>query len=191
MCCVYQVPAPVSADFSQDFEDLVLQYLYNQWSISNPAKDPLGKTGVDGTKVQFRPGFPDYVKPFQVLCLQTSTRVADRNDPHSWHFFTQLEIRIIRAFEFQRDNVAVELGNMEREVERIINTYTTNAIPGISDIIYLSRQRDYGNLSRTTATAKRTSGGLGQGVVNSSASWATTTWESVTICELSYYKEVV
>lgn len=187
---VYQVPGLAPNDFTTDFEDLVLQFLYNQWSISNPAKDTTGKTGVDGSKVQFRPGFPDYSKPFEVLCLQTNTRVADLNDPFSWHFFTQIEIRIVRAYEAQRDNIAPELGNMEREVERIINTYTPNAINGIQDIIYHGRQRDYGNLARTTATAKRNVLPGSAGIV-SAASWANSTWESVVFCELSYYKEVV
>lgn len=186
---VYQVPV-LAADFTTDFEDLMLNYLYSQWSISNPAKDPTGKTGIDGSKVQFRPGFPDYSKPFEVLCLQTNTRVADLNDPFSWHFFTQLEIRIVRAYEAQRDNIAPELGNMEREVEKIINTYTPNAINGIQDIIFRGRQRDYGNLARTTATAKRNLKGSA-GLVSSAGSWSTSTWESVVFCELSYYKEVI
>lgn len=182
---VYQVPA-LSSDFTADFEDLVIQYLFTKWSISNPGKGAT-KTGTDGTKVQFRPGFSDYAHPFQVLCLQTTTRVANMNDPYSWHMFTGVEIRIIRAYEPTRDNIAVELGNMEREVERIINEYTMNDINGIQDFIFISRSRDYGNLSRTTATAKRNV--LGTGGIVGGASWANSTWESVTMAEVSYYKE--
>ena len=186
--CVYQVPQ-LSSDFLVDFEDLVIQYLFDEWSIANPGKGAT-KTNTDGSKVQFRPGFPDYSKPFEVLALQTSTTVRDRNDAYSWHMFTQIEVRIVRAYEIQRDNVSPELGNMEREVERIINEYNIDDINGIHDIIFMGRQRDYGNLSRNTATARRNILGAGAALA-SSVSWANSTWESVTLAELSYIKERV
>lgn len=184
----YQVPGLAPNDFTTDFEDLLINYLFTQWSISNPAKGLTTTSLTD--KVNFRPGFPNYATNYEVLCLQTSTRVADRNDPYSWHFFTQMEIRMI-AKERTRDNIAPQLGNMEREIERIINTYPHNAINGIQDIIFISRQRDYGHLSRNIATAIGSKQGSRATASAVSASWATSSWESVILCELSYYKEVV
>ena len=177
----YQVPT-LAADFTADFENLVNTYLHAQWSISNPAKDT-GTTGTDGTKVQFRPGFPNYSKPFEILTLTTSTVPANRNDPYSWHFFTTVEIRIVRSMELQRDNIAVELGNMEREVERIINSYTINGINGIQDFIFVNRNRDYGNVGGTATGAGSR--------VNTAKNWAASAWQSVTTATLSYYKELI
>ena len=174
----YQVPI-LAADFSQDFEDMVITYLFNEWNIANPAQDAAA-TGSDGTKVHFRPGFPDGSKPFEILCLTTQTIPANRNDPYSWHFFTTIEIRIVRSMEMARDNLAPELGNMEREVERIINSYVSDDIPGVQDFIFLSRNRDYGSTG-SAATSR----------VNTAKNWAASTWQSLTIAQLSYYKEIV
>ncbi len=184
----YQVPGLAPNDFVVDFEDLLILYLWTKWTETVP---PRGTTLTSlGPDINFRPGFPNYSVTYEILCVQTNTRVADLNDPHSWHFFTQLEIRIV-AREITRDQIAVQLGNMERELERIINQYGHNDIPGIQDIIFQGRQRDYGNLSRNTATARGAKQGSRAVASASAASWTTSTWESVTVIECSYYKEIV
>ena len=162
--------------------------MWDKWTETVP---PRGETLTSlGEDISFRPGFPSYAVPFEILCVQTNTRVANLNDPYSWHMFTMMDIRIV-AREMTRDNIAVQLGNMEREVEQIINLYTDDDIPGIQDIVFQSRMRDYGNLSRNVASARQSRSGSKAAAAATAASWSTTTWESVTSCEMSYYKEVV
>lgn len=175
----YQVPG-LSADFTTDFEDLVLTYLFTKWSISGSNKPQKGLTAQDvSADLRFKPGFPDNLKPYEVNCLRTDTTVANRNDPNSWHLFTTVEIRLT-ATRLSKDNVDPELGNMEREVQRIINSYPINDINGIQDLIYLGDSRDYGTASTATGTGIRTP-----------MTWASSRWSTVVRVNLSYYKELI
>lgn len=167
------VVAGLVGDFITDFEDLVLSYIFAEWSISAPAK---GTTPQDtNATLRFKAGMPDGLKPYEINALQLETRVSDKNDPQSWHFFTDVEIRIT-AERIARDNIDPELGNMEREVQRIINQYPDQDIPGISDLIFNRMLRDYIGNTRS-ATGRRT--------VTTALS---SKWSSVTTVSLSYYK---
>ena len=178
MSSTYQVPN-LAADFTVDFEDLLLDYLFSKWSTTDPLK---GATPQDtASNLRFKPGFPDNFKPYEINALTISTRIATRNDPYSWHFFTLMEVRTT-ATRLSKDNVDPQLGNMERELERIINTYPQNDIPGIQDMIYIGFSRDYAGASFAQTRA----------VTGSSiSSWSSSRWSSVTSFELSYYKEIV
>ena len=174
----YQVPG-LSADFTTDFEDLVLSYLFTKWSISGANKPQKGLTAQDvSADLRFKPGFPDNLKPYEINCLRTETAVAQRNDPYSWHLFTTVEVRLT-ATRLSKDNVDPELGNMEREVQRIINSYPQNDINGIQDIIYLGDIRDYG-VQSASSTGIRTP-----------TTWASSRWSTVVRIQLSYYKELI
>ena len=166
------IVAALPGDFTTDFEDLLLSYIFAEWSISTPAK---GTTPQDtAASLRFKAGMPDGLKPYEINALQTETRVSDKNDPQSWHFFTTVEIRIT-AERIARDNIDPELGNMEREVQRIVNQYPANDIPGIADLIFSQMSRDYTGFA---------TGGARRALTTALSS----RWSSVTLVSLSYYK---
>lgn len=164
--------AGLPADFTTDFEDLLLSYIFAEWSISDPAK---GVTMQDtASSLRFRPGFPDNLKPYEINALTTNTTISQRTDPQSWNFFTTVEIRTT-VQRIARDNIDPQLGNMEREVQRIINQYQSNEITGIQDLIYVSSSRDYRGIHTTAATT-------------TAGTWSLSRWSATTNVNLSYHK---
>ena len=164
--------AGLPADFTQDFEDLLLAYIFQEWSIADPAK---GVTPQDtNSSLRFRAGFPDNLKPYEVNALTTNTSISQRTDPQSWNFFTTVEIRT-SVQRIARDNIDPQLGNMEREVQRIINQYQSNEITGIQDLIYVSSNRDYRGITSTAATT-------------TTGTWSLSRWSSTTSVQVSYHK---
>jgi hypothetical protein len=174
MAATYVV-AGLAGDFVSDFEDLVLGYIFTKWSISAPAK---GSTPQDTTAtLRFKAGMPDGLKPYEINALQTDTKVADKNDPHSWHFFTSVEIRVT-AERIARDNIDPELGNIEREIQRIVNQYPANDIAGISDLIFMGMSRDYFGISGTGTSIRQAT----------RTTALSSRWSSTTSILVSYYK---
>ena len=164
--------AGLPADFTDDFEDLLLAYIFAEWSITEPRK---GATMQDtASSLRFRAGFPDGFKPYEVNTLATSTTISQRTDPQSWNFLTTVEVRLT-VKRIARDNIDPQLGNMEREVQRIINQYHSNEITGIQDLIYVSSNRDYRGIQTTAATT-------------TAGTWSLSKWSSVTNVNLSYHK---
>jgi hypothetical protein len=174
MAATYVV-AGLAGDFVSDFEDLVLSYIFTKWSITTPTK---GSTPQDTVApLRFKAGMPDGLKPYEINALQTDTKVADKNDPQSWHFFTSVEIRVT-AERIARDNIDPELGNMEREIQRIVNQYPQNDITGINDLIFMGMSRDYFGSSGTTGTIRQ----------SRRTTALSSRWSSVTSVLVSYYK---
>ena len=60
-----------------------------------------------------------------------------------WLYEAQFEI-IVSAKRLARDNVDAQLGNVEREIQRIVCLYTPNDIDGVDDIFYRGQERVYG-----------------------------------------------
>lgn len=137
---VPELSSPGNAvDFSTDFEDMLINYVYQEWGIADPPK-PANMVG--DTKIQFRPGFPAYNTPYEVLCLQHETTLIDKVSAQQYHYQTVCEIRLVEN-HIKRDQVDPQLGNMEREIQRIVNQHKYNEIPGIHRILYLSSRRLY------------------------------------------------
>ena len=137
----WQVPE-ISADFSEDFEDLLVNYLWNNWSITNPEKGASMKpnTTTETNKVSFNAGFPDYHRTYNVSCLQTITVPTEVFSGKSRYQFNTTVLVQLRMKRIERDAIAVDpqLGNMEREVERLVVQYKTDPqdIPGVKDLLF-------------------------------------------------------
>jgi hypothetical protein len=130
----WQVPE-LGTDFTQDFEDTIIQYIFDKWSINNPEKDSQMQTD-ESDKVQFKAGFSDFSQPYEVCCVQTRTQPLEKIDG-KFVFTTGLDV-MVRMQRINRDAIDFEpeLENMEEEIMRIVEDYVPNEIVGIKDLIY-------------------------------------------------------
>lgn len=182
------------ADFSQDIENIIIDYLYQEWSILDPAK-PSSKTGI-GQNIEFRPGFDRGMPTYQVLCIQTDTEVTPHDvSIRSWKFVTRVEITVITNKMGDIDNVKPQLGYMEREVQRILNQYNPYEIPGIINVSFQGQTRVYddiiagsmrnpqirGSRGGSTKSTTTSSGGVGN--------WFTSRWKTRIFADIEYYKD--
>lgn len=139
----------IGADFTEDFEDTIIQYIYDKWSINNPAKGTTLQTDYESEPdtISFKPGFPDYFRPYECACVQARTEPLEKIGG-KWVFTTGLDI-MVRMKRIERDAIEVDpqLENMEEEVQRIVEDYIPNEITGIMDLVYsdnVSTERVYG-----------------------------------------------
>jgi len=164
----------LNADFSQDFEDIIIQYMYDNWLETNPAKGTVLKPNneIEPDKVSFKPGFPDFFKPYEVAIVQTRTTPLEKIGG-KWMFVTGLDV-MVRMKRIEKDGIAydIQLENMEREVQRIVENYIPNSIVGIKDLIY----------DDTVSTEK---------VYGARDTWAKSDWRTVVHIKVFYEKEDV
>ena len=162
----------LGADFTQDFEDIIIQYIYDKWAINNPAKGTTMQTDYESEPdtISFKPGFPDFFRPYEVACVQTRT-TPEEEMGGKFVFTTALDI-MLRMKRIERDAIEVDqqLENMEEEMQRIIEDYTQNEIPGIMDLVY------DGNIST-------------ERVYNARDSYAKSDWRSIVHIKVFYQKE--
>lgn len=129
-------------DFQADFEDLLIQYVYDKWTETDPAKgtamqpDPIAEPDTIG----FRSGFPDYFRPYEITAIQTVTipLEGEQTTGKTTFGFTTTVQFLLRMKRLQRDAIEVDkqLENMESEIERIVQHYKgyPGEIAGILDI---------------------------------------------------------
>ena len=94
--------------------------------------------------LQIRTGFADFFQPYSATILPISTSI----DKHSltkgyWILNGNYEI-LISTKRLARDNVDIQLGNVEREIMRIVCSYVPDQIIGIEDMFYRGHERIYG-----------------------------------------------
>ena len=141
MSATWVVPE-LNTDFTTDFEDLLIDYIFAKWAITNPAKgtqaqpDPIAEPD----RVSFKAGFPDYFRAYECNCLQTTTRVLETFGKSRWVFATQVQV-LLRMKRLDRDSIEVnpQLTYMEQEIQRIVAQYKPdpNDIPGIKDLSFV------------------------------------------------------
>ena len=134
MSATWIVPE-LDSDFNYDFEDRIIQYIYDNWQASDPAKDVTPQTE-NGEMVSFKAGFPDYFRPYEICCVTTRTLLLEKIDGK--HVFTTGLDVMIRMKRLVRDAIEFEpqMENMENEVQRIIEHYQAQDITGIKDLVY-------------------------------------------------------
>ena len=182
-------------EFDTDIEDIVVDYLFDEWSLSEPPAIPTPTPAqlrkpykpalphAAGQDLNFFPGFPRRSAPYEILCIQTDTIPSEPdNSQHSWKMTTTLEITMT-AVRITNDNIDPELGNMEREVERIINQYRPYEIEGISNMMFKGRSRIYDDTIAGGRTMQTVRGGS-QGATGA----FTKKWVSRIYCDVTYYK---
>ena len=129
-----------AVDFSQDFEDMLIDYIYDDWSIADPAK-PATKTGINNT-IEFRPGFPANNKPYEVSTLTFETLELEKLSSVQWYMQTNVTVRL-REMHIAQSQKDPQLGNMEREILRMVHQYRDNEILGIKRMMFLGGTRIY------------------------------------------------
>jgi hypothetical protein len=94
-----------------------------------------------------RSGFANFFQPYSATILPTTTSIEQSSLTKFaggyWILYTNYEV-IVSAKRLQRDNVDVQLGNIEREIMKIVCLYTPDQIIGIEDMTYLGQERLYG-----------------------------------------------
>lgn len=154
----YIVPE-LGTDFPDDFEDMVKDYVETEYSIADPIK-------TDTEHFNFKVGFFGYFLPYEIAFLQTVTEPPQYNSGGRG-FYTGTEIMVgIRMERISRDKVDPQLGNMEREIQRIAMQYRAGDIPGIKSMVYWGGER----------------------VLNATDNWAETDWRSIVRLRVYYEK---
>ena len=97
--------------------------------------------------LEIRSGFNDFFQPFSATVLPTRTSIEQKSNHKFgggyWVVKTDYEIHIYTK-RLQRDNVDVQLGNVEREIQKMCCLYTPQQIVGIEDMTYFGQERIYG-----------------------------------------------
>ena len=96
--------------------------------------------------MQIKEGLANYFRPYQAVILPTTTNIEKLNylkfGGGAWQFQEDYDV-IVQAKRLQRDQVNLQLGNVEREIQRIVCTYKPNDIPGVDDMHYGGQERLY------------------------------------------------
>jgi|SRR5687768_8213725 len=175
-------------DFSQDLENLLIQYIYDEWSIADPAK-PAAKQGF-GQTIEFRPGFDRTTPAYQVLCIQTDTETVEADtSQRSFKFLTRFEITVITNIMGDLDNVQPQLGYMEREIQRIINQYRYQDIPGIVNLAFRGQARVYDDIVAGANRSPTIRGSSIKSQTTDTSNALTTRWKTRIYAEAEYYKD--
>lgn len=136
MSATWQVPE-LGTDFTEDFEDMVLEYIQDEYSIINPDK-------TDTEHFSFNVGFFPFFKPYEICCISTDT-VPPRFTNGGRDCYTSTGIEVgIRMERLDRNKTDPQLGNMEREIIRIAGQYRPDNIPGIKMMLWDGGNRIYG-----------------------------------------------
>lgn len=134
-----------AAPQSGDWDKLVLDYIFTNWTLTNPPKGTTMIDELDTHFVRFRLGFPDYTSAYEINILETETIPTILN--HGWRYWMQTTLLIgIRMERLDPDRPDPQLGLMEREIQRLAMTYITFAtqqIPGVKEMNWGGQQRVY------------------------------------------------
>jgi hypothetical protein len=106
--------------------------------------------------INIKAGLMDYFRPYDATILPTKTTITRlTNYKGMWNVFADLEI-MISARRLERDNVGLELGNVEREVMKLVCQYKPEDIVGIKEMQYGGYERIYtpGNWAKSNWLSK-------------------------------------
>ena len=96
--------------------------------------------------LQIKEGLANYFRPYQAVIMPTNTNIEklswQKFGGGAWQFQEDYDV-IVMAKRLKRDNVDAELGNVEREIQRIICSYHPNDIPGVDNMLYGGQERLY------------------------------------------------
>jgi hypothetical protein len=130
----------LGTDFTDDFEDMVIGYIFQQWQETDPPKGANMKpdTTTENGAVSFKSGFPDFFRAYECCCVQTRTELIEAYSGKSRFVFTTGIDIMLRMKRLNRDSASIDpqLDNMEREIIRIMTHYRHNDIGGIKDLLF-------------------------------------------------------
>ena len=88
-------------------------------------------------------GLRDFFRPYSAVILPTRTTMTRlTNYKGMWNVWIEYEI-YISSRRLERDNVDLQLGNVEREIMKEMCQYKPGEIEGIEEIQYGGYQRIY------------------------------------------------
>jgi hypothetical protein len=100
----------------------------------------LGNIGIRG-------GFNDFFQAYSAVVYPVRTSIEQistfKFGGGYWVLNTEYHI-VVSAKRLARDNVDLQLGNIEREIQRICCLYIQDQILGIDDMKYIGHERIYG-----------------------------------------------
>jgi len=100
-----------------------------------------------GDYLNIKAGLQNFFVPYGSTILPTNTSIQKKSmgkfGGGLWIVYADYEI-IVSAKRLERDNIDLELGNVEREIQRIICQYKPGDIAGIDEMIYGGQERIYG-----------------------------------------------
>jgi len=146
MSATFIVPE-IGTDFPNTrFDGLLLQYLYDKWSITNPTDIAKPATFPSSDNFAFRVGFFGFDRPYELTVLYMETIPVQYLSRNRLLLQTVLAVNL-RMSRLERDGVSVdpELALMEEEVFRIAMQYgkAPQDVAGIKDMLYGGTLRDY------------------------------------------------
>ena len=109
--------------------------------------------------INIKSGLQDFFRPYSSTILPTQTSIekitVTKFGGGMWIVWANLEI-IASAQKLERDNVSVELGNIEREIMRMACTFKPGDIQDVDEMQYGGYERIYDNRdwSRTNWASK-------------------------------------
>jgi hypothetical protein len=131
------VPA-LAVDFDDDPEDMLIDYIFSKWSILNPAKGATKRDNSNRDFIKFHTGYFDYMKAYEIAITSENTTPdpsVDPVPPRYNYFITRLNIQVrMQRLPTSPESISDEIGNMEREVGRIVRNYRPNDILGIEKL---------------------------------------------------------
>ena len=115
---------------------MVAAYINTKWGIANPANDD---------NMDIKVGFLKYDRPYCIAILETDTSPPDyTNGRRRAYLSTGIEVYIrMERLDQASTQIDPQLGNMERELQRISMQYKTGDITGIKDMYWDGGGRIY------------------------------------------------
>ena len=96
--------------------------------------------------LQIRTGLTNYFNAYSAVILPTNTTIEQQSLTKfaggAWQFLEDYDI-IISTQRLKRDNKDAQLGNVERELQRVICNYKQDDIPGVDAMFYVGQERIY------------------------------------------------
>jgi len=138
------VVTEIGQDFQTDFEDMFLPYIFTKWAIFDPAKGSQQIDNSDNNFVRFHTGHLDYRNAYELSILsgRTTYDYSKEIGGHLVFCITNLTIFLrMRRLTTSPNWINIQLGNMEREITRIIRHFKPYDVPGIKDWYYDDSQR--------------------------------------------------
>lgn len=128
------------------FDGLLLQYLYDKWSITTPTDLAKPATFPSTTNFDFRVGFYGFDRPYELTVLYMETMPVQILSRQRLFLQTIMTVNL-RMQRLDRDggNVNPELALMEEEVFKIVMQYNRapQDVLGIKDMLWGGVRRDY------------------------------------------------
>lgn len=114
----------VGSELTADIEDLISSFLQTKWAETNPVK----------TDIKFGDDWWDDNGDFQIHCNETitkPTRIANGGQFALYETLVDIHIFCRRLGEMQTDP---QLGNMQREIMRIMHLFPTQVAAGMLSV---------------------------------------------------------